>query len=75
VAPFSITEVQLLSPTSLKLTWDSVSGKSYQIQSTPALNPTSWSTNATVTASGTATSYTNSPLSGGQRFYRVVATP
>jgi len=75
VNPFNITEVQLLSPTSLKLTWDSVNGKTYQVLSTPALNPVAWTTNATVQATAASTSYTNSPISGMHQFYRVVALP
>jgi hypothetical protein len=75
VLPFNITEVQRLSPTSVKLTWESVSGKSYQIHSTPSLSPVTWTTNDTVVATGTLTSYTNAPVSEDQKFYRVVALP
>jgi hypothetical protein len=76
VLPFNITSVQMLSPGSIKLTWDSVSGKNYQVQSTDALNPVNWTTNGTVTATGTSTSFTNSPIPGSaSQFYRVVATP
>ncbi len=69
----NITSIQFLSPTSVALTWTSMSGIKYQIQSTPTLNPARWITNATVTATGTTTSYTNSPVSGNSRFYRVAA--
>lgn len=75
VNPFSITSAQMLNPTSFKLTWDSVAGKSYHVLSTPALSPAVWTTNATVIATDASTSYTNSPVSDTQRFYRVVAQP
>ncbi|MBC8096036.1 MAG: hypothetical protein H7Y43_09505 [Akkermansiaceae bacterium] len=76
VSPFNITAIQLLPPEGIKLTWDSVSGKAYQVQSTDSLSPTvNWSTNATMTASSSSTSYTNSPVTSAQQFYRVVAIP
>jgi hypothetical protein len=73
---FEITSVQRLNPDSLVLSWDSVSNRVYQIQSKDSLNAASWTTNATVTATGSSTSYTNTGLSGiGERYYRVVNTP
>jgi hypothetical protein len=73
IAPFNITSVRSQAPTSVVVTWQSVSGITYQVLSTPALNPSSWTTNATVMATGTSTSYTNTPLSGATRFFRVVS--
>ncbi len=75
IPPFKITSFHLLSPTSLALTWDSVNGASYQVQSTPALSPTSWTTNATIMATSASTSYTNTSISGSSQFFRVVGTP
>lgn len=77
VAPFSITSVQALSANSVKLTWASQAGASYHIVSSPtATTPsTSWTTNATVLATGSSTSYTNTPTSGAERFYRVIGLP
>ncbi len=74
IARFNITSIQFVSPTAVALTWASVSGINYQVQSTPTLSPASWTTNATVMATGITTSYTNSPVTGSSHFYRVVAT-
>lgn len=65
--------IALSTPNSVVLTWPSVATTSYQIQSTPTVGPSTWVTNATVVAAGTSTSYTNTPLSGTSRFFRVVA--
>lgn len=76
VLPFNITEVQNVAAGGLKLTWDSIDGRNYQIQSRESLSSGDWITNATVTAVGTSSSYTNFPTPGtSQQFYRVVATP
>ncbi|HXC98044.1 MAG TPA: hypothetical protein VN048_01800 [Verrucomicrobiae bacterium] len=72
VTPFPLS-IQHSSANAVVLTWTSVPTAQYDIQSTASLNPTSWITNATVTASGTSTSYTNTPLSGSSRFFRVVS--
>jgi hypothetical protein len=72
--PFSITGVQILSPSSIRLTWASVSGVAYQVLSRGTIT-SSETTNATIVATGSSTSYTNAPLSGMRRFYRVLATP
>lgn len=72
VIPFPVS-VQLSTPNALVLTWPSVATAQYDIQSTASLSPTAWVTNATVTASGTSTSYTNNSLSGSSRFFRVVS--
>jgi hypothetical protein len=74
--PFSITSVTRLSADAVKLTWDSISTRVYQVQSKDSLSAAAWTTNATVTATAASTSYTNSGLSAvPQRFYRVVNTP
>jgi hypothetical protein len=74
--PFRITFARFVASTQFKLTWDSVSGQNYQVQSKAALGVGAWTTNATLTASSISTSYTNTGISGLQpRFYRVVATP
>ena len=76
ISPFNITSIQLPAPGSVSITWDSVNGQSYQVQSTDALNPVNWTTNTTVVATGSSTSYTDAPVSSSvtQRFYRVGAT-
>jgi len=77
VTPFNITGIQALSagPSSVRITWNSISGVNYQIQSRNSLSSGSWATNATVQATGASTSYTNSPGGASALFYRVVATP
>jgi hypothetical protein len=77
VPPFNITAIRSLAPDSIALTWASVSGVNYQVQSRDSIIPGPWTTNATILATGTSTSYTNSPIpaSATQRYYRVVATP
>ena len=71
--PFTITSIQHSTPTSVALTWQSVSGTTYQVESTPTLNPATWTTNATVIATGAFTSYTNASISGKALFYRVAS--
>jgi hypothetical protein len=77
VAPFRITSVSSLASGGIALTWDSVSGVNYQVLSRDSLNQNTWVTNATVQATGTSTSYTNSPIPASvtQRYYRILATP
>ena len=73
VVPFNITSIHLLPPSSVVLTWTSVNGATYQVQSRNSLSSGNWSTNTTILATGTATSYTNSPT--GVTFYRVAGSP
>jgi hypothetical protein len=75
VNPFSITSVQALAADSIKLTWQSQAGASYHILSSPSLGSPNWTTNGTVAATGSSTSYTNTPVSGAERYYRVVGLP
>jgi len=75
VSPFQITSVQSLAPNSIKLTWNSESGASYHVLSTPSLATPSWTTNATVLATSSSTSYTNTPATAAERYYRVVGLP
>jgi hypothetical protein len=72
VTPFPVS-IQNPSPSTVVLSWTSVATAQYAVESTPSLTPTAWITNATVTASSTSTSYTNFPVSGSTRFYRVVS--
>jgi hypothetical protein len=77
VPPFSLTSVQALAPGSVKLTWASVTGATYYLLSADSLSAPTWTTNATIVATGSSTSYTNSPIPGTvtQRYYRVLAPP
>lgn len=75
VPPFSITDVEALSPTSVKLTWDSVAGATYHVLTRDSLSSGNWSTNATLLATGVSTSYTNTPTTGTQTYYQISAPP
>lgn len=56
--------------TSFEIGWQSVSGKSYEIQTSNDL--ITWSTVTTIAATSSSTTWTNSGLSGvGKKFYRV----
>jgi polygalacturonase len=75
-APFQIQSVRFDNPDQVVLTWDTVDGNVYQVLSQDDMTLAVWVTNATVTASGTSASWTNSGVSGvTQRFYRVVNIP
>jgi hypothetical protein len=74
--PFQITSIERLSASSVKLTWQSISNKVYQVRSRDSLSSGGWITNGTVTATGPSASFTNTGLSGiPQRYYQVVQTP
>jgi hypothetical protein len=71
--PPTITSFALLSADSAKITWSSISNRVYQVQSRDSFGTGSWITNATVTATGESSAYTNSGISGvDARYYRVV---
>ncbi|MFO1475398.1 MAG: hypothetical protein U1F98_01945 [Verrucomicrobiota bacterium] len=71
--PFPITSAQFLTSDSLKITWTSLDGASYQVLSASALTGP-WTTNATVIGTGTSTSYTNSGNAGvTSKFFRVIS--
>ncbi|MEK7781109.1 MAG: hypothetical protein AAB370_06380 [Verrucomicrobiota bacterium] len=74
VPSFNITSIESLSQTALKLTWNSVSGASYHVLSRSTLSGVE-TTNATIVATGSSTSYTNNAVSGSERYYRVLAPP
>jgi hypothetical protein len=72
--PFSL--VTSVINQSLVLTWQSVLGRTYQLQATSALSDTpSWTdVGSPITAPASSTlSYTNASLTGLPQFYRVVA--
>lgn len=75
VSPFPITAAGFVSPNQFAITWTSVIGRTYQVQSAPGLALADWMTNATLTATATSTSWTNPAAYGPAGFYRVVATP
>src|SRR6185369_16002762 len=61
--PFNITSITHPTADSAVITWDSTSSRSYQVQSRDSLTSGNWNTNATVSAIGSSTSYTNSGIS------------
>jgi hypothetical protein len=68
---FNITSISASSGPGVVLSWDSVAGHSYQVQSRGALASGTWANlGSAVTATGSTTSFTNS-LSGEAQFYRV----
>lgn len=72
---FSLTSVSATGGSAI-LTWNSISGRSYEVLSTVNLATGPWVTNATVTATGATTSYTNGGVSGDiQRYFRILAPP
>lgn len=75
VSPFLITATDFVGPNQLAITWTSVSGHTYQVQSTTNLVVADWTTHATLTATTAFTSWTNLAAYGAAGFYRVVATP
>jgi hypothetical protein len=72
VTPFPLS-IQQTAPNAVVLTWTSVATSTYNVESTASLSPSAWVTNATLVAAGTSTSYTNTPLSGSSRFFRVMS--
>jgi hypothetical protein len=73
ILPFRITGEQFTSPNQFVLTWQSVPGKAYYVESRPALNPSTWTTNAIVTGATGTTSWTNSSATLPSAFYRIAA--
>ncbi len=55
-----------------RIAWESVPGRHYRVETTPAL-PAGWTTlAASVTATATETAYTDTATGGAANFYRVV---
>jgi len=68
-----ITAITRIQPSSLSVTWSSVNGKTYQLESAPAPNGTYTSVGSPVTATATSTSQTISAPT--PTFYRVRVIP
>jgi len=87
VAPFQITAAGNTTATNFFLTWNSVAGKFYQIQSSTNLTaPIFWQTNTSLAASGSSATWTNGNTAGTnvyhpvpgirpQEYYRVLSPP
>ena len=61
------------NPTGMKITWDAISGRFYNLQYRANPTTAAWITNAItdIVATNTTVSYTDNPGTNRQRFYRV----
>ncbi len=75
VSPFPITAARFVGPSRFAITWSSISGHTYQVQSANSLTAGNWTTNATLTATASSSSWTNPAASGVSEFYRVAHSP
>ncbi len=68
---FSITSVAQRG-TDVVFTWQSVAGRTYQVQFKNSISSANWSNlGNTITASGVTTSFTNTTLDTSSKFYRI----
>ena len=68
---FNITGVNILPGNQVVLTWQSVAGHNYQVQSKNALTDSSWSSvGGSVSATASSTTTTNT-VSGVTKFFRI----
>jgi len=74
VAPLRLTSVTMLPAGHLVLTWDSIAGKTYQVEYKDSLGTPSWTVLGTYPATSSSTSATNNSPGSNQRFYRVNQT-
>ncbi len=71
LAPFNLTSIVAQAGSAMVLTWVSVPGHSYQVQSKVTLQDAAWANVGTaITATGVITSATNS-IFGATQFYRI----
>ncbi len=68
-----VTDISIPSPGSLSVTWSSVTGKTYQLESAPSPDGSYLSVGSPMTATGPSTSETFS--SSAPAFYRVRVIP
>jgi hypothetical protein len=69
---FNISNVQLQTGSAIVLTWQTVSGHSYQIQYKEFLTDPSWTDlGSPISAAGSSTSFTNNISGAATRFYRI----
>ena len=71
---FKITEIRSVAPGSVKVSWESVAGATYHVLARDSLTGPE-TTIAIIVATGSSTSYTNTPAVATQRFYRILAPP
>jgi hypothetical protein len=63
------------SGSTLTMVWAALAGRTYQVQYATSVNPTNWTLLATVPATGSTASTTDTINAGPRRFYRVVLLP
>lgn len=75
--PPQITGIQVSAVGEVHLTWASVSGSTYQVQSRDTFSGGNWIERASVSATGSSASFTDSTITPGlpSRYYRIVAAP
>jgi hypothetical protein len=74
VPPFRVTSVTMASNGILTLVWESLPGKTYQVEYKSSLSSTNWTVMGTYPSAGTSTSATNNTSGASVRFYRVNQT-
>jgi glycosidase len=73
---FRVTSITRLSPTTVRLTWNSVPAKSYEILSSPSLTaPFTPIAGSQTTASSPSTSYDDTAANGAPKYYKVRVLP
>jgi hypothetical protein len=73
--PFNIVTAHRIDADNFRLVWESLDGQSYRVESKADLTAPTWTSNATVAATGTTTTWTNTGTAGApKRFYRIVNT-
>ncbi len=73
LSAYSIASVTAQPGPAVVLTWQSVSGHSYQVQYKNSLSDASWiNTGSPITATGATTASTNSVIGTNTRFYRIL---
>ncbi len=73
--PAPVFQAAIINNGLVNLSWSSVPGLGYQIQTAGSLSPPAWSTIETLTATGAITTASFATSPGGQAFYRIVLTP
>ena len=76
IVPFQVAVQPAAGGGGVTLSWESVIGRTYQVQSGSGVNPTAWSNlGAPVTAETLSTRWTDTaPVNAPQQFYRVILT-
>jgi len=61
-----------LDPNGVRLVWSAIPGRSYRVDSKPVVDAPEWTpVSAPIVAGGPLAEFTDTPVTPGQRFYRV----